>query len=351
MNTLTKNNNESIKELKGKLKTLSNSLIEQRNKNKDYITRINELETEIYKSNLQNDTIHNENYEIQNQINISKNPNENEEDSIMKNVANLFNTDNINFDKFDEVQNEIENMKYENKKLLQKYSEVKEQHDQQKIKYDTMLQIESQKCDDLTKKIKKYKDDIEQLSKQKIMEESLKKEEEKNKKKYEEKILELKKDINDMTNEYQNIQTQINQLKSLIEDHEKEMEKFSIDVKISNEKLEQYEELLKPKKLELVQFKVISIPGQYLNNDEPLIVTLYEKDTNEIVIQFSDKEYDIKEFKARASSNKSERVYIEKDGKKDSKQNFIIIMNELLVDYFVYTFNKYHDVAISRDEI
>ena len=92
MNTLTKNNNESIKELKGKLKTLSNSLIEQRNKNKDYITRINELETEIYKSNLQNDTIHNENYEIQNQINISKNPNENEEDSIMKNVANLFNT-------------------------------------------------------------------------------------------------------------------------------------------------------------------------------------------------------------------------------------------------------------------
>lgn len=344
-NSKPQNANESIKELKLKLKSLTTFLLEERGKNSDFISRIKELESEVEKSGGQLDNLNTEKYELQSELSRIKNPKEETEDIIMKDVVNkFFNKDKINFDKFDEVKEAISSFKYENRKLQQNYSEIKELHDQQKIKFDTMVQIEEQKYKDLESKVEKYKGDIDEHFRQRQIKEKLKESQDKMKEKYIQDCKQIVEEQQKLFDDLQKCKRDKELLELNIKANSDKVHALYMEIHSSQLKKEKLEEALKPKKLGIKEFQVEAIEGIYTNEVKKTIKFYKDETKYEVMMEICGTPFKITQTRINPSKSSPKKIHIEITG----GIKITVTFDELVVDYFYLVYEEYYDEAKNK---
>lgn len=337
---------DTIKELKLKLMALASCLKDERNKNSEYIKKINELEGEIERSAGDLDNLNKEKYEMQSELSKIKSIKSDDTDNIKGVVNKLFNKDKINFDKFDEVAEAIEAFKYENKILSQKYVESKESFDQQKIKFDTILQVEEQKSLELQQKVEKCKKDIEEFHKQKEIKNNLEKDFNEFIEKHKKDCDELNKLYKQMSEELKVVNNEINEKQASIQAQDNTIHDLNAQITEQTKKIEAIKEMLKPKKLGMKVFKAEDIEGMFLNSDERKNIKFYSDNSN-VIIEIGGRPFKIGDTKISLVKNSNKKVQIEINGEKIKP---VAVLDELIIDYFIVVYDEYYEESKESNE-
>ena len=138
-----------VKDLLVKLQILTNGLLEERNKTKSYLSRLKEYEEALQKKDLEISDLTKEKFELKSKLTLEKT----RKSSGKKNDTyfSFFNTKGSN-NKISELEAKINQLNFEIKNLTSNLMEERESFDQQKIRFQTMLTLQSQQMSELKKK-------------------------------------------------------------------------------------------------------------------------------------------------------------------------------------------------------
>lgn len=136
-----------IKDLLIKLQVLTNGLLEERKKSQSYLDRIKEYEESMQKKDSEIVELTKEKFDLKSKLTLEKTKQgEKKNDSYFSFLRRP-----VDDSKVSKLEEEINQLKYENKDLTQRLMEEKENFDQQKIKFQTMITLQNQEVEKLKK--------------------------------------------------------------------------------------------------------------------------------------------------------------------------------------------------------
>ena len=164
-----------VKDLLVKLQVLTNALLEERNKTKSYLSRLKEYEESLEKKDLEISDLTKEKFDLKSKLTLEKSR-KNSGKRNDKYFGSIFNSKGTENMKVTDLQEKINQQNFEIRDLTQRLMEERESFDQQKIKFQTMLTIQSQQMAELKQK---YENSENSKNTEKDEKEKLKKEREK----------------------------------------------------------------------------------------------------------------------------------------------------------------------------
>ena len=150
-----------IKDLLIKLQVLSNGLVEERKKSQNYLDRIKEYEDSLQKKDAEIVELTKEKFDLKSKLTLEKSkqaPNK-KNDSYFSSILNKITQKPVDESKMTKLEEKINQQSFEIKDLSQRLVAEKENYDQQKIKYQTLLTVQSQE-------LTKLKEELEKATKQ-----------------------------------------------------------------------------------------------------------------------------------------------------------------------------------------
>lgn len=145
---------ENLKDVQKKLKIITNALEKEKQKSKTCLTTLREYENLVREKEDQINDIKTAIIDINEQIRIQQN--QEEEKTKSSTVSNLFGSffskNMENSKKLENLEEELNNQKEENKKLLDKFCKLKELNSDQKIKFEAIINSQKENLKELNLK-------------------------------------------------------------------------------------------------------------------------------------------------------------------------------------------------------
>ena len=214
-----------VKDLLIKLQVLTNGLIEERKKSKNYLDRIKEYEESLQKRELEVAELTKEKFELKSKLSLERS----KSGSWAKDDKPKFGSKMSNELKIQKLEEKINQQNFELKDYSQRLMEDKELFDQQKIQLQTMITIQNQQMAQLKEKIRQ-------------LEKELKEEKEKKEKAQE------KKDEKNEYDKHKILENEEKERRKMLEKEKREKEDKEKKEKEEKEKIEKAEKEEKEKK-------------------------------------------------------------------------------------------------------
>ena len=215
-----------VKDLLVKLQILTNGLLEERNKTKSYLDRIKEYEESLAKKDLEISDLTKEKFDLKSKLTLERSKRaggKKNDTNYVEYFSSFFNAKPPDDSKTRELEEKINQQNYEIKDLTRRLMEEKESFDQQKIKFQTMLALQTQQMTEFKKKyddLEKSKNSDNTQNSEKEKEEKLKEEKEREKEKErEEREREKERELERLRREKENEEPKI-----LLSEHKEKIE-------------------------------------------------------------------------------------------------------------------------------
>ena len=275
-----------IKDLLLKLQVLTYGLIEERKKSQSYLDRISELQETLQKKETEIVELTKMKFHLQSQLSLElakKNPNK-KNDGYISSFISKIREKPVDQGYISELEEKINQQKFEIKDLSQRLMEEKENFDQQKIKFQTMLALQTDKMSQTQKELEREKEKekeiiknmkpvVDNVSKEKLK--SLNEKYNNEKRIFEMKINELK---DELTKEKKN-RDEINKLKSKLEEIQAECEMKKIENKAMKDQVTKLDRDLVRAKIDLKDsklnnkfFQVEKLDDSIVKNKKPMVL-------------------------------------------------------------------------------
>ena len=148
-----------IKDLLIKLQVLSNGLIEERKKSQNYLNRLKEYEESLQKKDAEIVELTKEKFDLKSKLTLEKskqNPAKTN-DSYFSSILSKITQKPVDESKVTKLEEKINQQNYEIKDLSKRLMAEREDFDEQKIKFQTMLTIQTQEMAKLKENLEKAK--------------------------------------------------------------------------------------------------------------------------------------------------------------------------------------------------
>lgn len=158
-----------IKDLLLKLQVLTYGIIEERKKSQSYLQRIKEFEATLQKKDSEIVELTKAKFDLQSKLTLelSKKSLSKKNDGYISSLINKFTEKPVDQGYVTELEEKINQLKFEVKDLTQRLMEEKETFDQQKIKFQTMITLQNNNILKLQKDLEKEKKYQRELIEQK----------------------------------------------------------------------------------------------------------------------------------------------------------------------------------------
>ena len=160
-----------IKDLLLKLHVLTYGIIEERKKSQTYLNRIKDIQDSLQKKETENVELTKSKFELQSKLSLelSKKSKTQKSDGYFKAIMSKIRDKPVDQTYVTELEEKTNQQEFTIKDLNQRLMEAQENFDQQKIKFQTLLTMQTKEMTDLKKELeleKKNKDEINKLKEQ-----------------------------------------------------------------------------------------------------------------------------------------------------------------------------------------
>lgn len=252
-----------IKDLLLKLHVLTYGIIEERKKSQTYLNRIKDIQDSLQKKETENVELTKSKFELQSKLSLelSKKSKTQKSDGYFKAIMSKIRDKPVDQTYVTELEEKTNQQEFTIKDLNQRLMEAQENFDQQKIKFQTLLTMQTKEMTDLKKELEEEKKrekivekikpvlDTESKEKLRIMTEKYNRE----KSEFENKIDQLKKELE---LEKKN-KDEINKLKEQIEEIKAECEMKKIENKAMKDQVSKLDKELAKAKVDIKDSKLI----------------------------------------------------------------------------------------------
>ena len=265
-----------IKDLLIKLQALSKGLIEERKKSQSYLDRIKEYEESMQKKDAEIVDLTKEKFELKSKLTLerSKSGVTKKNESVF---SGLFGSKSSEDSQCKKLMERINQQKFEIKDLSQRLIEEKESYDQQKIKFQTMITLQSQQMAELKKNLensKKEEPKVEMVSdNQKEKLEALNRKFNLERDEYEGQISKIKNEINEEKEKNETINKKLNDYKNACESENVENKNMKNQIGTLSSQVSKLKQELHNKSLSPRIFQVEKIKDGVIKNKKPMTIT------------------------------------------------------------------------------
>ena len=252
-----------IKDLLLKLHVLTYGIIEERKKSQTYLNRIKDIQDSLQKKETENVELTKSKFELRSKLSLelSKKSKNQKSDGYFKAIMSKIRDKPVDQTYVTELEEKTNQQEFTIKDLNQRLMEAQENFDQQKIKFQTLLTMQTKEMTDLKKELEEEKKrekivekikpvlDTESKEKLRIMTEKYNRE----KSEFENKIDQLKKELE---LEKKN-KDEINKLKEQIEEIKAECEMKKIENKAMKDQVSKLDKELAKAKVDIKDSKLI----------------------------------------------------------------------------------------------
>lgn len=327
-----------IKDLLIKLQVLSNGLIEERKKSQSYLDRIKEYESSLQKKDAEIVDLTKEKFDLKSKLSLEKS----KANSSQKNdsfFSGFFSKKPPDTAKVAKLEEAINQQNLEIKELTQKLMEGKELFDQDKIKFQTMMTLQTQQMTELKKNLETAKKEVPKVkevppdNKEKL--EALNRKFNLVREDYERKLNEYKTELNEEKEKEQNLDKKLNEYKDSYESKSIENKAMSNQIGILSNQVKQLKEELQNKQLSPRMFQVERIKDGVLKNKKVMTVTFQwnkHKNICEIVFKRMKHGGEVKEDIVNIIDISKFKV----NDKKKELIDIVFTVSIILIDYNIF---------------
>ena len=336
MDGLDQKEDLKIKDLLIKLQILAQGLKEERKKTSIYLEKIKNYEELLQKKDQSITDLNKDKFDLQAKLSLERSKN---------------GPKNKNNEKLNQLEQEINKLKYEKKNLLQSLAEDKEKFEQEQMKLQTSIALQTTKINQLEKEKEDLREELRNLAMQRESVNKMIQDFEDNKYKYDEEYKKFKLE----NEEYIKQATD-----SLIRLEEKNKECFQKEKALKDlkkerddliNKLYEMKKEMKNQKIRKIDFKVEKVEGILSHNKQMTITFNKDEKTNkfEMIIKYDNNKEEkinimnINDFKKsnEKDKNKFDINYVS-NGK---NVKLVVKIHELLADFFFQTYRDFFQVA------
>ena len=362
-----------IKDLLIKLQVLSNGLIEERKKSQNYLNRLKEYEESLQKKDAEIVELTKEKFDLKSKLTLEKskqNPAKTN-DSYFSSILSKITQKPVDESKVTKLEEKINQQNYEIKDLSKRLMAEREDFDEQKIKFQTMLTIQTQEIAKLKENLEKAKNQAPPMraslppSSQQDKIESLKKQFNMERDEFDKKLSIVNTELKEVKEKNEEMTKDLN-LKNE-ELHVKNIENMSMKsqiTKIYNElnqlKLEIHNKQLSPRVFQVERIKdgivknktVMTIMFQWNKNEKRCEVIFKRMKNGKLNVEtvniidiaqfkYSDKKHEYIDIEFHVSFiyiNSLFYIFLQNDG---TPIKYSVIAHELIQDYLFQAYNDF----------
>ena len=362
-----------IKDLLIKLQVLSNGLIEERKKSQNYLNRLKEYEESLQKKDAEIVELTKEKFDLKSKLTLEKskqNPAKTN-DSYFSSILSKITQKPVDESKVTKLEEKINQQNYEIKDLSKRLMAEREDFDEQKIKFQTMLTIQTQEITKLKENLEKAKNQAPPMraslppSSQQDKIESLKKQFNMERDEFDKKLSIVNTELKEVKEKNEEMTKDLN-LKNE-ELHVKNIENMSMKsqiTKIYNElnqlKLEIHNKQLSPRVFQVERIKdglvknktVMTIMFQWNKNEKRCEVIFKRMKNGKLNVEtvniidiaqfkYSDKKHEYIDIEFHVSFiyiNSLFYFFLQNDG---TPVKYSVIAHELIQDYLFQAYNDF----------